>query len=81
MSMKDDMKARLTGKAKPGIDAAAIRELSELLAETGLTEIEIERNGARIRVSRAAGAAAAAAPDPAPVAASAQAPAPPAPNG
>jgi acetyl-CoA carboxylase biotin carboxyl carrier protein len=51
---------------KPGIDAAAIRELSELLNETGLTEIEIEHNGARIRVSRAAtGPVAAAAPAPA----------------
>ncbi len=53
MSIKDDMKSRFSGK-KPGIDAEAIRELSELLAETGLTEIEIEHNGARIRVSRAA---------------------------
>jgi acetyl-CoA carboxylase biotin carboxyl carrier protein len=40
--------------AKPGVDADAIRELSTLLNETGLTEIEIEHNGARIRVSRAA---------------------------
>ena len=47
---------------KPGIDAEAIRELSQLLAETGLTEIEIEHNGARIRVSRAATSVAAAAP-------------------
>jgi acetyl-CoA carboxylase biotin carboxyl carrier protein len=39
---------------KPGIDAAAVRELAELLKETGLTEIEIEHNGARIRVSRGA---------------------------
>ena len=69
MSIKDDMKSRLTGK-KPGVDAEAIRELSELLNETGLTEIEIEHNGARIRVSRAASAPAAAAP---------QAPAPSAP--
>jgi acetyl-CoA carboxylase biotin carboxyl carrier protein len=38
----------------PGVDAAAVRELAELLKETGLTEIEIEHNGARIRVSRAA---------------------------
>jgi acetyl-CoA carboxylase biotin carboxyl carrier protein len=49
-------------KSKPspktsGIDAEAVRELSALLKETGLTEIEIEHNGARIRVSRAAGAA------------------------
>ena len=42
-------------QSKPGIDAAAIRELAELLNETGLTEIEIEHNGARIRVSRARG--------------------------
>jgi acetyl-CoA carboxylase biotin carboxyl carrier protein len=42
------------GPKKPGVDADAIRELSALLNETGLTEIEIEHNGARIRVSRAA---------------------------
>jgi acetyl-CoA carboxylase biotin carboxyl carrier protein len=55
---------------KSGIDADAVRELTALLKETGLTEIEIEHNGARIRVSRAASAPAAAAP---------QAPAPSAP--
>ncbi len=48
--------------AKPGVDADAIRELSRLLNETGLTEIEIDHNGARIRVSRAAVNAVAAAP-------------------
>jgi len=42
---------------KPGVDAAAVRELAQLLKETGLTEIEIEHNGARIRVSRGGGAA------------------------
>ena len=41
---------------KPGIDSAAVRELAQLLKETGLTEIEIEHNGARIRVSRGAAA-------------------------
>jgi len=46
---------------KPGVDADAIRELSKLLNETGLTEIEIEHNGARIRVSRAVVSAVAAA--------------------
>jgi acetyl-CoA carboxylase biotin carboxyl carrier protein len=51
--MSDDKKA---GK-KTGIDADAVRELSALLKETGLTEIEIEHDGARIRVSRAATAA------------------------
>jgi len=77
MSVKDDMKSRLSGN-KPGIDAEAIRALSDLLAETGLTEIEVEQNGARIRVARAgAMAAIAAAPvsvAPAPAAAPVAAP-------
>jgi acetyl-CoA carboxylase biotin carboxyl carrier protein len=57
---------------KPGIDADAVRQLAELLKETGLTEIEIEHNGARIRVSRGSGVASVVA---APVAAAASAPA------
>ena len=44
---------------KSGIDADAVRELAALLTETGLTEIEIEHNGAKIRVSRGAVAASA----------------------
>jgi acetyl-CoA carboxylase biotin carboxyl carrier protein len=52
-----------------GIDREAILELSKLLDETGLTEIESEQNGRRIRVSRGALAVASAAPAPAPVAA------------
>jgi acetyl-CoA carboxylase biotin carboxyl carrier protein len=36
------------------VDAAAIRELAELIAETGLTEIEIESGGQRVRVARQA---------------------------
>ena len=35
-----------------GIDAGAIRELANLLTETGLTEIEIEQAGQRVRVAR-----------------------------
>jgi len=66
--MKDDK------SGKPGIDAGAVRQLAELLKETGLTEIEIEHNGARIRVSRGGGSAAAA-PAAATVAAPAAAPA------
>jgi acetyl-CoA carboxylase biotin carboxyl carrier protein len=39
---------------KDGIDSGAIRELASLLRETELTEIEIEQNGMRLRVVRAA---------------------------
>ena len=36
----------------PAIDPGTIRELAKLLDETGLTEIEIEADGASIRVAR-----------------------------
>jgi acetyl-CoA carboxylase biotin carboxyl carrier protein len=49
-------------EAKPAIDHDLIRELAKLLDETGLTEIEFERDGMRIRVGRAASGAAASAP-------------------
>lgn len=58
MNMKDSkqMGTRLAdtskGRDKNTIDAAAIRELAGLLEETGLTEIELEQNGVRLRVSR-----------------------------
>jgi acetyl-CoA carboxylase biotin carboxyl carrier protein len=39
------------------IDRELIQELSKLLDETGLTEIEIEQEGSRIRVARGAVAA------------------------
>ena len=42
-----------------GIDKELIRELAKLLDETGLTEIEIEREGLRVRVGRGGNAAAA----------------------
>jgi acetyl-CoA carboxylase biotin carboxyl carrier protein len=45
--------------AKTLIDRDLIKELSQLLEETGLTEIEIEQDGARIRVARNVMAAAA----------------------
>lgn len=42
------------GKSKGGmnIDSALVRELAELLNETGLTEIEVEDDDRRIRVAR-----------------------------
>ena len=66
------------------VDSALVRELAELIGETGLTEIEVEDGDRKIRVSRAAPVAAApavyaaapvAAPAPAPTAPAA-APAP-----
>ncbi len=64
---------------KPGIDQQLIRELATILNETQLTEIEVEQDDLRIRVSKQSPAAAiqAYAPAPAPVAA---APAPVAPR-
>jgi acetyl-CoA carboxylase biotin carboxyl carrier protein len=68
---------------KPAVDQDKIRELSALLDETGLTEIEIEQDGQRIRVARNAGRAlpahiAPATAAPSPVAMSASKPADPA---
>ena len=44
--------------AKLEFDEALVRRLSELLEETGLTEIEYEADGRRIRVARNSGVAA-----------------------
>ncbi len=76
-----DKKPSAGSKSGMNIDAALVRELAELLNETGLTEIEVEDDDRKIRVSRGGVAAApmAAAPAPAPVAAPAPAPAAPAP--
>lgn len=38
---------------KPGIDQALIRDLANILNDTDLTEIEVEQDDLRIRVSRA----------------------------
>jgi acetyl-CoA carboxylase biotin carboxyl carrier protein len=58
------------------VDRDLIKELAELLTETGLTEIEVEHDDRRIRVARNAGPAVIHAPvaAPAPVAAVASAP-------
>ena len=41
-------------KTAPLVDRELIHELTKLLDETGLTEIEIEQNGQRVRVARGA---------------------------
>ena len=62
------------------IDTALVRELAELLAETGLTEIEVEDGNRKIKVSRQAAAVhAVAAPAAAPAPAAAAPVAAPAP--
>jgi acetyl-CoA carboxylase biotin carboxyl carrier protein len=38
--------------SRAGFDKAMIRELAELLTETGLSEIEVESHGLRVRVAR-----------------------------
>jgi acetyl-CoA carboxylase biotin carboxyl carrier protein len=62
------------------IDQSLIRDLANLLTETGLTEIEVEREDTRIRVARAPAPAAVqvpvAAPAPVAVVAKAEPPAP-----
>ena len=49
-------------KPKSAVDQKIIRELARLLDETGLTEIEFERDGQRVRVARQTQVVAAAAP-------------------
>ena len=51
-------------KAKSSIDQDLIRELAKLLEETGLSELEVEQDGTRIRVARGGRAAASAVPAP-----------------
>ena len=53
---------------KPIVDKDLIRELADLLKETGLTEIEVEQGDVRIRVGRAAAGVAMQMPAPAAVA-------------
>ena len=84
MGLAEPMSKDAKGKGSP--DQALIRDLAELLEETGLSEIEIEREGMRVRVARqvsvaapvyASAAPAALAPAAAPAAAAAPAPADP----
>ena len=54
------------GKSGMNVDTSLVRELAEMLGDTGLTEIEVEDGDRKIRVSRGGGVAMAA---PAPMAA------------
>jgi len=65
-------------KAKSNIDQDLIRELAKLLEETGLSELEVEQEGMRVRVARGARHVAAAIPAPVAHAVAATAPAAPA---
>jgi acetyl-CoA carboxylase biotin carboxyl carrier protein len=47
-------KGKSMAEQKPAIDHDLIRELAKLLDETGLTEIEFESAGVRVRVGRGA---------------------------
>jgi acetyl-CoA carboxylase biotin carboxyl carrier protein len=49
--MADD-KTPAAGNKPGSIDKELIRELADLLGETGLTEIEVEQDGRRVRVAR-----------------------------
>ena len=42
----------ISGDSMPNVDADMVRELAKLLEETGLTELEIEQGGVRVRVAR-----------------------------
>ena len=69
-------------KGSATIDPRLVRKLADILTDTGLTEIEVEQEGLRIRVAReltaapAAVAYAAPVPAPAPLVAAPSAPAP-----
>ena len=41
-----------TGKSGMNVDTALVRELAEMLGDTGLTEIEVEDGERKIRVAR-----------------------------
>ena len=79
---------KVTAPQAASADSAFIRELAQLLNETNLTEIEVERSGLHVRVAREVHVTTAAAPvyapapaAAAPVAVSAVAAAPAAPSG
>jgi acetyl-CoA carboxylase biotin carboxyl carrier protein len=58
--MRDQVGQTMAKPPKTIVDRELIHELTKLLDETGLTEIEIEQEGKRVRVARGAVGAAAA---------------------
>ena len=70
-----ESKANAGRKSGMNVDTKLVRELAEMLGDTGLTEIEVEDGDRKVRVARQMTAAPAAA-APAPVAAAAPAAAP-----
>lgn len=68
------------GKSGMNVDTALVRELAEMLGDTGLTEIEVEDGERKIRVSRGGGVPMAAPMQMAPPAPAAAAPAAAAPS-
>jgi acetyl-CoA carboxylase biotin carboxyl carrier protein len=49
---RDRIAKAISGDSMPNVDADMVRELARLLEETGLTELEIEQGGVRVRVAR-----------------------------
>lgn len=49
---KEPTQLMANNKSKASVDQELIRELAKLLDETGLSEIEIDRDGMRVRVAR-----------------------------
>jgi len=77
----NDSKAPAPKDATGSIDPKLVRKLADILTDTGLTEIEVEQGGLKIRVAREIAVAAAPAhyvAAPAPIAAAPVHPAPPA---
>jgi len=66
--LRDRIAKAIKGESTPGVDPEIVRELAKLLEETGLSEIEIERGGVRVRVARGTAAPAAASQTPSPAA-------------
>jgi acetyl-CoA carboxylase biotin carboxyl carrier protein len=75
-----DNKGTTSTAAGMKVDTKLVRQLAEMLAETGLTEIEVEDGDRKIRVARNAAPSGVVATAPAPVPVATPAPAAPAPE-